>query len=168
LLGGSGRKGKCKYCSCFYCFVYLIEVDLAMRKHFEHIRNALEEHLSSINENTTEIQSLFDYLHQLEIKVEKLSQRLDRSQLNEPCAKPQISPLNKTEREVFLALYTEEIPLTIPEIALRVKIPISLARENISSICSKGIPLHRSHFNNQLFLKLAPEFKEMQAKQNFG
>ena len=43
-----------------------------MEYEFATIRHALEEHLSSINENTSEIQSLFDYLQEMEQKVEKV------------------------------------------------------------------------------------------------
>ena len=48
-----------------------------IRGEFHQVKQALEEHLNSINENTTEIQALFDYLQEMEIKVEKMSQRLD-------------------------------------------------------------------------------------------
>ena len=36
----------------------------------------------------------------------------------------------------------------------------------VSSLAGKGIPLVRSHFNDKMFVKLEPEFKEIQAKQN--
>ncbi len=49
-----------------------------MKVDFTAIRQALEEHLSGINENTAEIQVLFDYVHELEVKFEKFSQRLDK------------------------------------------------------------------------------------------
>jgi len=139
-----------------------------MKSEFKAVKQALEEHLSAINENTSEIQAMFDYLQELEVKVEKVSQRLDQLQLNQNITleKPTISPLTQTERRAFLTLYTEESPLSFEEIATRAKIPEALIPECISSLVNKGVPLQRSYFNNQLFLKLDPQFKEMQAKEN--
>ena len=73
-------------------------------KDLDIIKKILEDHLCSINENTTEIQALFDYLQELEIKWDKISQRLDNLQLNQGQAipKPIISPLNQMERKVFV------------------------------------------------------------------
>ena len=139
-----------------------------MQKEFTAIRKMLEEHLSSINENTAEIQSLFDFLQELEVKVDKLSQRLDQAQLNSglSSSKPVIAPLNHLERKIFLVLYTEESSLTYAEIAEKANLSPSIIPECISSLIQKGIPFRRSFFENQLFLGLDPQFKELQAKEN--
>jgi predicted transcriptional regulator len=139
-------------------------------KELEKIKNVLEEHLSSINDNTSEIQSLFDYLQEVENKIDRLSQRLDQVQLSnnseEEHEKPTITPLDHTERKVFLALYTEEMPLSYREIAERALVPSSVVSDCLSSLATKGIPILRSFCNNQLFIKLSPSFKERQAKEN--
>ncbi len=128
----------------------------------------LEEHLAAINDNTAEVQALFDYLQELEIKVEKVSQRLDQTQLGLGIPKPKvnISPLNQMERKVFLVLYTGESLLTYQEIAVKAELSVSVIPECISSLIQKGIPFRRSFFENQLFVGLGPEFKELQAKEN--
>ncbi len=139
-----------------------------MKEKFDVIRNALEEHLSAINENTSEIQAMFDYLQELEIKVDKLSHRLDNLQLNngEEIDKPIIQPLDNTERKVFLVLYTEDMPLSSHELGIKARVPLSAVTECLSSITEKGIPLLRSLVNNQIYFKLSPSFKEIQAKEN--
>ncbi len=141
-----------------------------MEKEFAKIRQELEEHLSAINENTTEIQALFDYFQEIELKIEKVSQRLDAIQLStldQPLSlKPLVSPLNHVEKKVFLVLYTEETPLSYHEIGNKAKLPYSIIPECVSSLTTKGIPLLRSFYNDQLFLKLDPQFKEVQAKEN--
>jgi hypothetical protein len=139
-----------------------------MKEKFEIIRNALEEHLSAINENTSEIQAMFDYLQELEIKVDKLSHRLDNLQLNNDVEidKPVIQPLDHIERKVFLVLYTEDMPLSCRELGMKARVPLSAVSECISSITDKGIPLLRSLVNNQIYFKLSPSFKEIQAKEN--
>ncbi|PIN75145.1 hypothetical protein COV17_04310 [Candidatus Woesearchaeota archaeon CG10_big_fil_rev_8_21_14_0_10_36_11] len=139
-----------------------------MKKDFETIRAALEEHLSSINENTSEIQALFDYLHELDVKMDKLSQRLDQTQLTKNIRQEEvsISPLTFEERTVFLALYTEEEPLSYQEIADKTNMPASLVPECVSSLIQKGVPLQRSYCNNHIFFQINKQFKERQAKEN--
>jgi len=139
-----------------------------MTHNFDQIRFALEEHLSAINENTAEIQSLFDYIHEMEVKVDKVIQRLDQLQLSQGInpIKSSIVPLNHNEKKVFLILYTEESPLCFDEIAVKTDFSSPVVQECVSSLAGKGIPLVRSHFNDKMFVKLEPEFKEIQAKQN--
>ncbi len=140
-----------------------------VKKEFSNVRFALEEHLTAINENTSEIQSLFDYLQEMENKIEKLSQRLDMFQLENaetPLEDPTITPLNHTEKKVFLTLYTEELPLSYPELSAKARLPLSIIPETVANLASKGIPLLRSFVNNQLFVKISPTFKEKQAKEN--
>lgn len=132
------------------------------------VRKALEEHLYAINENTTEIQVMFDYLQEVETKVDKLSRRLDQLQLSQdlPADKPLIRPLNHLEKSFFLILYTEENPLTIEELASKSTNSPALAAECLSSLAHKGIPIHRSFTNNQFFFSIEKQFKELQAKEN--
>ena len=143
------------------------EVVIAMGE-FSKVRQALEEHLNAINENSSEIQALLDYVQEVELKTDKLSQRIDQMQLNydNSFEKKAVTPLNQVERKVFLVLYTEEEPLSFREISQRSEISISLVPECVSSLVQKGIPLHRSYANGHLFFKLNPEFKELQAKEN--
>jgi DNA-directed RNA polymerase specialized sigma subunit len=146
------------------------EIDKAMGAELKKVRQALEEHLNSINDNTTEIQSLFDYLQEVEVKLEKISQRLDQVQMSteaQPIAvKPAVAPLTQMEKKVFLTLYTGEMPLSYREISERSGVAPSIVHECISSLVSKGIPLVRSFCNDQMFFKLEPLFKEVQAKEN--
>ncbi len=141
---------------------------IMVEKELRNIRHALEEHLSAINENTEEIQSLFDFLSEVEMKIDKLSQRLDKFQLSigQPSEKPQIAPLTQVEQKVFLVLYTEETALSQKEIMDRSGFSADFVRECISSLIKKGIPLQRSFFNEQIFIRLDPQFKELQAKEN--
>ncbi len=139
-----------------------------MKKEFEAIRKQLEEHLLAINENTSEIQAMLDYLQELEVKIEKVSQRMDLLQMQESSAKAKqaIEPLTQLEKKIFLTLYTEEAPLTFQEISGKTSLHCSLVSDLISSIVHKGVPLQRTCFNEQLFFKLEPKFKELQAKEN--
>ncbi len=135
---------------------------------FESIQQQFEEHLTAINETTSEIQALFDYLHQIEIKVDKVVQRLDAMQLSQsqPEAKLGSFSLTQLEKQIFLALYTEETPLSYKEIAIKAQLPESLIPECISALVDKGIPFQRVFYHDRLFLKIESRFKELQAKHN--
>ena len=137
-----------------------------MSPEFKEIKIILEEYLQSINENSSEIQSIFDYLAELEHKVERLNHRLDQLQLNqENSGKLSITPLNQLEKKVFLALYTEEVPLSYYEIAAKADLPLSIAQEIISALGKKNIPLLRTFLHDKVFFKLDPKFKDLQAKE---
>ncbi len=136
-----------------------------MQHEIEKIKQDLDEHLSAINDNSGEIQALFDYVQEVETKLDKLASRLDILQLSQP-EKIIIQPLNLLEKKIFLILYTEQHPLTFQEIANKAQIPSAIVPECISSLSQKGIPLKRSVFKNQFFLALEKNFKEMQAKEN--
>jgi len=132
-------------------------------------KQSFSEHLSAINENTSELQSFFDHLNEIEQKLEKTSQRLDNLELQnhlKTTSKPYILPLNNTEKKLFLVIYTEDKPLNCWEISQKSGIPLSVIREYISSISQKGIPLNRSFQDSQTFYRLDPKFRDWQAKHN--
>lgn len=136
-----------------------------MKKRFDHIRYAIEEHLKAINENSGEIQALFDYLGKIDVKLDQLSQRLDAMQLASAPRKV-VPSLNQKERRVFLLLYTEQMPLSYQEIAERSELPPTAAVEVVNELQLKGIPFRRSVVNSQVFLQMDHAFKELQAKEN--
>lgn len=140
---------------------------------FLELKQEIEEHLSAINENTAEIQVLFDFLQQLEKKIDHLALRLDtlQSALKDSPHYPALTgkkeyALTALEKQIFLALYTESTPLSFQEIAVKANLPASLIPECISTLIEKGIPLVKSFYNDRLFLTLEPQFKEWQAREN--
>ncbi len=146
----------------------LVDLEEKYKKNIALVRQTLSEHLSAINENTSELQSFFDYLQEIEQKIDKLSQRIDNVQLQSQFSKekPFVEPLNPTEKKIFLVLYTEEKPLDCMELSQRSEVPISIIREHLASIAQKGIPLNRSFVENRTFYKIEKTFKEWQAKEN--
>lgn len=137
---------------------------------FPEVKQEFEEHLSAINENTAEIQVLFDFLQQLEKKIDGLSLRLDTIQLalksNPAMTGRKEYALTTVEKQVFVALYTESAPLSFQEIAVKANVPAALVPECISWLIEKGIPLTKSFYNDRLFLTLDRQFKDLQAKEN--
>lgn len=147
----------------------MVELGDKFKLAFNHIKQNLSEHLSAINENTSELQSFFDYIQEIETKIDKLSERIDGIQLSNQensNEQPYIAPLNNTEKKIFLVLYTEFKPLDCIEISHRSEVPLSIIREHIASLIQKGIPLKRTFNGNQTSYQLDQRFKEWQAKEN--
>src|SRR3989338_9672504 len=153
----------------YFAFKNKNEAARAMQKRlddFPELRQEFEEHFSDINENTTEIQALFDYLREIESKLDMLAQRVDSIQLSQVPLVPKTLALTQIERQLFLALYTEESPLCFQEMATKSGLPASLVPDCISALVNKGVPFARTFYGDKLFLKLDPLFKELQAKEN--
>ena len=145
---------------------------------FSEIREELEDHLDTINENTNEIQANHEYLSELNRKVDKLSERIDTFQMflkgltsadskireAEPI---KIQALTDQEKRIFLLLYTSgEVPLCYGDLAEPLSIPEAIVRDYITTMIEKGIPIRKEYRNNSAFLKIERRFRDLQAKEN--
>jgi len=131
-------------------------------------RDELDEHRAAINENTDEIQSNYAYAQELHQKLSQLAERLGHIELllEGQVKRFEVHPLTNPEKQVFLVLYTEEKPLTYADITAQTGYTESLVQHHLTSLIEKGIPIIKSYFNGTPFMKLNPEFKELQAKEN--
>ena len=137
-----------------------------MDEELNSAQHQLDDHLQAINENTSEIQTLFDFLQEMEKKIDTLTEKLERLQLDNTIEqKPITVSLTQMEKKVFLVLYTEQLPQSYAELAEKTELPLAVIPECLSSIIAKGIPLVRVYYKEKLYLKLAPKFKEIQAKE---
>lgn len=153
-------------------------VNRKLRAELAEIRHEFEEHLQAINENTNEISANYEYICETGSKLDKLSERVDQIQMylesiyGAPVAKRNnldVKRLNKREQEVFLVIYTleeEKGSVTYADIAERLNISEQLAGNYVTSIIEKGVPIIKRYFNSSPHLRLDPEFKTLQAKEN--
>ncbi len=137
------------------------------------IREQLEDHLISINQNTDEIHMNFEEINQLNQKVSKLSERIEElsmklqmSALPRPAERFTVEPLTIREQEVFLVLYTEDDFISQAEIARRLCLPETLVRQFLTSLMERGVSITRKGHDNDVLVKLDQGFKERQAKEN--
>ena len=155
----------------------LVVLKSSLNKAFEQVKEQFEDHLESINENTNEIQGNFEYLCELDRKIDKLSEQVE--QLNMLIRKQQgldteekkfeLKPLTKKEKEVFYALYilTEHKKCTTyREIARRTCFSENLVASYITSLIEKGIPVGKKYAHKTACLSLDACFRELQAKEN--
>ncbi len=151
-----------------------------LNSNLKDIKDQFHQHLESINDNTNEIMGNYEYLCQLDNKLEKLAQRLDQIQLflrqltNNDSFVPnieedyQIQPLSIKEKEVFLVLYAADDNklLRYANIASSINLTESLVRQYVTNLIEKGIPVIKEYKMGRPFLRLDTKFKEFQAKKN--
>ena len=149
-----------------------------LKSEFTRIRHEFEEHLQAINESTNEIAANYEYICELESKLDRLSERVDNIQMyleansNISIAKRNnfdVKRLNRMEQQVFLVIYTleeEKGSITYEDIAKKLNISEQLAGNYVTSIIEKGVPILKRYINSKPYLRLDPEFKTLQAKEN--
>ena len=147
-----------------------------LREAFNKIKEEMTDHLQTINENTNEISSNHDYILHLENMINKLNERLDdvELKLNELTGKKIMTAedfkgveLKPKEQEIFLILYSRTGDLIdYREISKTLGITEQSARKYVSRMINKGIPIIKKYFDNNVFLVLDSDFRNLQAKHN--
>ncbi len=136
---------------------------------FSDIKTEFNEHLETINQNTSEIQAVYEYVAEVEGKIDKLSERLDELQmaLNPDMSYDQFDvELTHREQETFMVLYAERELLSSQEIARRLGFTEEMVNRYVFNLISKGIPVIRDYDNGVLTLRLDNRFKDLQARKN--
>ena len=147
-----------------------------LKESISNINQEFEDHLDSINENTNEIQANYEFMCDLDNKINKLNEKIEEVQLilNKLTGKTlelqpdhmKIEPLSKQEQKVFLVIYTEERPISYMEISKRMHTPLTLVREYVTSLIEKGVPIQKTYVRGRPFVILEKSFKDLQAKKN--
>ncbi|MBS3176328.1 hypothetical protein J4457_03765 [Candidatus Woesearchaeota archaeon] len=138
------------------------------------LRTELDEHLEAINENTNEIQGNFEYLNELDKKVQRLSEKMDEIILLLKGTKEKksfdVKPLTKREKQVFQALYTilQECPEGVTYSLLSSKLSMSagLTTNFVTNLIEKGVPVQKCYRNGVVYLLLDKDFADLQAREN--
>ena len=144
-----------------------------VKESLEELKEQNEDHLISINENTNEIQSNYEYSLELNQKINKLAERIDEISmlLNlKPDQKSiQMPKLTTVEKEIFLALYSiceQQEYATYKEIGDSVNLSETLIMNYITILIEKGVPIIKSYNDDKTKLKLSSYFKDLQTKSN--
>lgn len=157
----------------------LNRLNKALRQEFTNIRHEFEDHLLAINENTNEIAANYEYIAEIENKLDRLGARVDNIQMliesnfnigpMERTVDFDVKRLNRREQEVFLVIYTleeEKGAVTYSDIASKLDISEQLAGNYVTEIIEKGVPIIKRYINSKPYLRLDPAFKTLQTKEN--
>ena len=157
----------------------LNRLNKALRQEFTSIRHEFEDHLQAINENTNEITANYEYICEIENKIDRISERVDNIQMfiesnfNVAVVEKRnnfdVKRLKRREQEVFLVIYTleeEKGGVTYSDIAVKLGISEQLSGNYVTSIIEKGVPIIKRYINSKPYLRLDPAFKTLQTKEN--
>ncbi len=142
--------------------------DSKIKRAFERVKEELDDHLTSINQNTQEIQSLYDYIYELEEKIEKLKEKIEQVQLSLSTnrAVSEISDLSIREQEVFLLLYTTNDFLSLEEISQKTGLRDETILECVDSLIRRGVAIVKKQIKDKQLFMLDEAFRELQAKSS--
>jgi hypothetical protein len=156
----------------------LSQVQKQLKSAFSKVKEEFADHLDAINENTNEIQANYEYLCEIDSKIDKLAERIDEISMlvqekNSPLPSHNrmysVLPLTSREQEVFLALYTleeEKSQVSYLDIGRRLALTELLVRSYITNLIEKGVPIIKKYMNNSVYLNIDKTFKHIQAKEN--
>ncbi len=146
-----------------------------MKVAFDRIKEEFQEHLDTINMNTNEISANYEYIFQLEARIDKLNEKLDEVLMHintskGPCLnKASFSNvvLSPREQEIMLLLYARNGDLIeAKEIAKLLGLTEDKVDKHITSLGQKGIPVEKRYSDGRIYLILDYEFRNLQAKEN--
>jgi hypothetical protein len=146
-----------------------------IKKAFSKVKDEFSEHLLAINENTNEVQANYEYLCELDAKIQKLAERMDELALfvrhpSVVCGSEyEVAELTNNEREVFMALYTlinERGKATYADLCRRCGMPEGLVQTYVTNLIAKGVPVHKRYNDKEVLLIMDKAFCELQAKEN--
>ncbi len=153
----------------------LFSRDQQVRTAFKKIKGEMTGHLDAINENTNEIQATNEYLCEIDSKIEKLRERIEEVSIfigmnksYDEITNP-VKSLTTNEKEVFMVIYAlgeEKEYITYEDIAKNLGLTEQLAMNYITNITEKGVPIMKRYINNKVNLRLNPDFKRLQTKEN--
>jgi len=152
-------------------------INFKFKEALESVKKELDEHLEALNENTSEIQSSYSCINEINTKIEKLAERVEaieifmqqHSNFKAEEKSFNVQPLTKIEQYVFLVIYAledEKGLVSCVDIKKKTGIAMDMVNEYIARLVEKGIPLMKKYINNIPYIRLNPEFKAIQAKEN--
>ncbi len=144
----------------------LRRMNAGVKEAFGRVKEEMNQHLDAINQNTNEIQACYEYLAELDAKLDKMAERLDALQFSISSEQVPAITLTHREQEVFLVLYTREDPVTSVEVARRLGLTVEMVDQYLTSIVAKGVPLLRTFASGKVYHSLDLKFKDLQARKN--
>ena len=150
-----------------------IEMDFVLKA----IREELDDHRDTINNNTDEIGGNHEMMYQVMAQLDKMSERIDSMALylkrKDSSFKDdnlvEIKPLTKREKEVFAALYelTQSQPVvSYRDLAKHMSMPITNVPGYVCALIDKGVPVQKTISHRTMYLSLKRSFARLQAKNN--
>lgn len=151
-----------------------IKSDDKIKQAFKKVKEERDEHREIINQLTSELQTAFEYISELEIKFEKVKETTDELQMFKNSMlindKTHFSnmDLSLDEQKLFLTLYVfgENEPLSFVFIKQKLGSTDLNVKALLSSLLDKKVPITRERISSELYFNIDPRFRELQSKEN--
>lgn len=139
----------------------------------DEMREELEDHRLAINENTTELQSNYACIIEIDQKLNRVIERLEALEwvLQGKCQQKfvPIKGLVDKERMLFKVIYRLGVTqpyMSYRDISKTLKLNENVVASLVTSMIEKGVPILKRYEGNLVYLKLDNLFREEQAKKN--
>jgi predicted nuclease with TOPRIM domain len=147
--------------------------DLDLKKEIGDMREQIDDHLQSINENTDEIENNYSYLVDIDQRLKLLETKVDSifdmlAKLTKTDVKKTRSKIKLSEQEqvVFSVLYMADRALDYGQLCFKSKRSEYFVRNCINTMIEKGIPIKKHIINKKVYFILDKAFKDLQTKKN--
>ncbi|MBT7902807.1 hypothetical protein HN587_03015 [Candidatus Woesearchaeota archaeon] len=146
----------------------LVNIQTNLKHSFSKIKEEFDDHIQSINDNTSELTVLEGNVCEVDKRLTKLEEKMDNIHM---ILKTLLSQshlnieLNQDEQKLFLLLYTSDEAMNRKEISTKISLEEETVSELILSMTDKGIPLHRINTTHETHFKLDEEFRLAQARE---
>lgn len=128
----------------------------------KEVREELDEHLDALNQNTSEIATVQEYVSEIDLKIEKLTERIDALQalmLAQTPASKNALKLNSKEQDVLQVLQASGEPMISTEIGKLCGLTPDMAAQTLYCLKQKGVHILAQNMNDQTYYALDLRFK---------
>lgn len=141
-----------------------MNIDNVLQDVLHSVRGELDEHLDAINQNTEELAAVYDCLGELDLKMEKLAERVDALQAL------LLAQTNTPKKDVRLSLKERDILQVLlngpdrssKEIARFLGLTPDLVAQTLYRMKQKGIPVLAQTLSGETAYTLPESFREEQ------
>jgi hypothetical protein len=141
---------------------YIVSLPEEVVDALKEVREELDEHLDALNQNTSEIASVQEYVSEIDLKMEKLTERIDALQallLAQTPASKNALRLNAKEQDVLQVLQGNAEPMTSTEIGKLCGLTPDMAAQTLYCLKQKGVHILAQTMNDQTYYALDLRFK---------
>lgn len=135
------------------------------------LRDELDDHRESINETTTEVASVYEFMDELDTKLSKVQAMVEELFLVVKGAKKEekIKPLSGREKSICRSIYVlgqTRAWVGYEDIANHLKTSKDALSSTIAAIVAKGVPILKKYDAGKAYVQFTAEFRQKQAKEN--
>ena len=143
-----------------------LQMDKDLHVAFSKIREEFEDHLTSINENTDEVNNVNNRFEEMDHKIEKLNTRLDTIHMmfQQLIVQTRVSvELSIQEQRIFSVLSMHPY-LSLQDLEMKTALSHGELEEMLTALADKGIPIVKKTKDGYAFVKLDDDFRALQEK----